>query len=58
MDAIESTFNERFSACKLELPKLSLAGRTPGILTNGIWNVLFRFYEDGRGEYLDYFAYG
>ncbi len=58
MKHLEAAFNNRFrGGGGIELPRLSVLGRTAGILNNGCWHVLFLFGKNKKEDYLDYSAY-
>jgi hypothetical protein len=56
LPAIASAFAEYFSTWEIRLPKENLRERTPGEIQSHGWIIRFRFSEDSRGEFLDFYA--
>lgn len=56
IDVIARTFADTFAHWNLTLPGDNLEGRTPGFIARLGWLIQFRFGEDDRGRYLDYYA--
>jgi hypothetical protein len=55
-DLVARKFADTFAHWKLILPRRNLDGRTPGVITRQGWLIQYRFGEDDRGRYLDYYA--
>jgi hypothetical protein len=53
---IEHLFNEAFAHWGIVLPEGSIAQRLRGEIRERGWWIEFLFGQDGRGEYLDYYA--
>ena len=56
LPAIASGFAACFSHPEIQLPEENLRERTPGTIQSHGWTIRFRFSEDSRGEFLDFYS--
>ena len=56
LPAIAAAFAEYFSPWEIQLTEENLRERTSGRIQSHGWTIWFRFEEDSRGEFLDFYA--